>query len=204
MCWLCKCECGTVRLVDISNLYHGTSKSCGCLHVETTIARNTTHGESGSNEFSIWKGMMQRCHSPSSSRYAYYGRRGIAVDERWHDFEYFLLDMGRRPSKAHSIDRIDTNGNYSRENCRWATVDVQRNNTRRNRWIEYNGVKRTVAQWSRETGIHRATLYSRVKAGWGLDTLFSKPDLGRAFREKFALQRLHGCSIVSSADHTKG
>jgi hypothetical protein len=124
------------------------------------------HGMSRSPEYSIWAGMRKRCLNPSYREFRLYGGRGITIAPRWEDFDNFLADMGSRPSDKHSLDRIDSDGNYEPSNCRWATDLEQSNNTSRNIWITYQGKRHTVAQLARLTGFNHHTIF-RWKHKWG-------------------------------------
>lgn len=142
---------------------------------------NETHGHAKAGaqapEYYIWCAMKARCHAPSSSGYAKYGAKGTTVCERWRfSFENFLADMGHRPSPAHSIDRIDTLGNYEPENCRWATLEEQANNKTSNRIIDCDGRRQTLAQWSRESGVDADVISLRItKHGWPIrDAIFTR------------------------------
>jgi len=118
--------------------------------------------------------MKSRCCNPRVHRYSQYGGRGIRVCDRWmHSFENVLADMGEKPSASHSIDRIDTNGNYEPGNCRWALPVVQGNNQRTNRLIEHEGETRTLAEWSRLVGIGSSTIAARIERGWSVERAVS-------------------------------
>lgn len=128
--WACRCECGRLSMAHGQDLRSGKHRSCGCLHLE----RVTKHGVSAPGRrtptYHSWTAMKMRCLQPNHRKYAYYGGRGITICERWRNsFSAFVEDMGERPA-GHSLDRIDTNGNYEPGNCRWATRDEQRANQR--------------------------------------------------------------------------
>lgn len=133
--WICRCSCGTVKVVGASNLFTGKTTSCGCVQRERSAAAKITHGESGprsSPEYTAWVGMAARCYNPRTTNYKYWGGSGVTVCDRWRtSFPNFLADVGRRPSKSHSVDRYPNNeGNYEPGNVRWATPDQQCMNRR--------------------------------------------------------------------------
>ena len=132
--WRCKCSCGTLIITRGSSLVSGNTKSCGCLGRERTLELNAKKRKIpiGSRvENNIWKHMLRRCYNQNDKAYKYYGGRGISVCDRWRDdFLAFYQDMGSRPDSSLSIDRIDCEGNYEPQNCRWATAIQQRHNRR--------------------------------------------------------------------------
>ena len=162
--WWCECDCGVRKHVLGTLLTKGETKSCGCLHREVTSNVSKTHGMSKTPIWSIHRSMMDRCHLPTSQAYDRYGGRGIQVCERWQKFEDFYADMGDKPD-GMSLERIDNDGDYCPENVRWASTKEQANNRRNSRWIEFNGQRKTLAQWAEEYGVKLGTLWSRLKLG---------------------------------------
>lgn len=166
--WLCQCDCGQTTTVVTANL--GRIHSCGCFQK----GRQPTHGMSRTRTHKSWSGMFQRCENPKDTAYPRYGGRGIKVCPQWRKFEQFLKDMGECP-EGLTIDRKDNDGNYTPENCRWATRQTQSENRRWVVWIEFNGVRKTRAQWAREIGITTATLRDRLASNWPLEQALSRP-----------------------------
>ena len=163
--WVCECECGTVREVLGIHLKGCKTLSCGCLKLEYSAKRLTTHGKSKTAEYSTWTRMVDRCTNPNNPNWDRYGGRGIKISDEWrHDFELFLADMGMRPTSEHSIDRINNDGDYTKENCRWATKKEQSRNTSRNRMVIVDGKSISLAEASDVLGLH----YSNAK--WRLNT----------------------------------
>jgi hypothetical protein len=170
--WLCRCDCGNTGLITSHNLKSGRSRSCGCLRTDTI----TTHGLSKSPEFKTWTAMKARCYTKSNIGYPYYGGRGITVCDRWlHSFETFLADMGKKPDPDYSLDRIDSNGNYNPDNCRWAVRETQDNNRRSNHPLTFRGKTQTITQWAKEVGIPKTTILNRLNWGWPVEDALSWP-----------------------------
>ncbi len=164
--WRCVCDCGKVHFASSSSLQKGHTKSCGCYAAEVQAKRSENAARRKST-YRLWHGLLRRCLKEGSSSYANYGGRGITVCERWRVFANFYEDMGDKPSPRHSIDRINNDGNYEPENCRWATPDIQCNNTRHNTIVEFSGKRQSISMWSKETGIPSNTIAMRIREyGW--------------------------------------
>lgn len=171
--WLCVCDCGNTSVVRSSDLRNGVTVSCGCHRKQKASQRLRTHGKSRTAEFGIWLGMKERCYRQSSPHYERYGARGIRICDRWrHDFAAFIADMGERPSIRHSIDRIDTNGDYSPENCRWATPLQQARNRRSNARLVFNGKTMCLTEAAEASGLKISTLKNRWTNGWDPGDMF--------------------------------
>jgi hypothetical protein len=133
--WKCRCTCGRIKIQRSCNIKSGQCKSCGCLKkgINKGIKNaNYKHGKSKSKAYKTWLHIKERCNIPTTKAYKYYGGRGIKICERWYHFDNFYSDMGDPPSSKHSIERKNNDGNYCKENCKWATPKEQNNNTRRN------------------------------------------------------------------------
>lgn len=171
----CLCSCGNELVTMATSVRRGLTKSCGCLNAEHRgRGLRYKHGASNTVEYRLFRDMCNRCYLPSRNCYKNYGGRGIIVSPEWrHDFEQFLKDMGPRPSPLHSIDRIDNDGPYSKDNCRWATREEQANNMRSNRLLTWNGQTQTMAEWCKLYDKDYMRVQSRLNQGWTLeDALF--------------------------------
>ena len=172
--WRCLCDCGNTAVIASNNIKKG-QQSCGCFARDESSRRATTHSRSKSPVYITWRAMINRCTNPNSDGFPQYGGRGIKVCDRWAKFENFLADMGDRPGGC-TIDRIDVNGDYTPNNCRWAVADTQNNNRRNTLHLTHNGVTKPLQHWAREIGMAPRTLRSRIFVqGWSVDSAITKP-----------------------------
>lgn len=180
--WSCQCECGNIKDVLEGRLKSGGSASCGCYNKEII----TKHGLSNSKFYLKWEGLQARCNNPKSDSYKRYGGRGIKCE--WNSFNEFKDDMyttylencDKYGEYNTTLDRIDTNGNYSKENCRWLDKIGQSNNTANNKLIEYKGRIQTMKMWTRELGLDYSVIAHRLnpKSGtkqWTVEEAFETP-----------------------------
>lgn len=179
----CKCECGVIKDYHFHAVRRELSKSCGCYRNEQIQKATVTHGASmgqtqGSPlqaEYRTWRGMLARCKSGNVGA-ENYGNRGIKVCQRWQEgYLNFLEDMGPKPGPEHSLDRIDVNGDYTPENCRWATRAEQMRNTRRAITATIDGVTKPIAEWCEYLGISYDLVRHRIYAGWAPATALTTP-----------------------------
>lgn len=179
--WHCKCECGNDVVVRAENLKSGNTKSCGC--IERDFPNATKHGMSKTRLAAVYNAMKQRCYNENSSGYYLYGGRGIKVCDEWLQDKTAFFDWAiangyddSSPQTECSLDRVDVNAGYSPENCRWVDSYTQANNTRKNKHYYYNGENRTLAEWSRSSGIPYSALYARVATlGWTIEDAINTP-----------------------------
>lgn len=167
--WNCRCSCGTERVVVSTTLLSGDSQSCGCFAREINATRLTTHGQTRTPLYNLWKAINRRCTLPSHPDYPFYGARGIKVCDRWHDFSNFLADLGPKPPKM-TLRRRDDAGDYSLENCHWDFYKVERKSHR----LTHEGKTLSLRGWARETGIPESTIRNRLGKGWPLHSVFSR------------------------------
>lgn len=165
-----KCVCGVTKWVEERSVRRGLVKSCG-------RCASKTHGASKSNEYAVWRAMLDRCINPNHKAYVNYGGRGITVCDEWLVFENFIRDMGTQPFKGASIDRTDNNKGYSADNCRWANSATQNRNRRSNRLLTINGETQPVCVWSERSGVRHNTICYRLDHGWDNElAVFTKPN----------------------------
>jgi len=174
--WHCRCDCGNEVVVRTDCLISGNTTSCGCYRKGCVAERNTTHGMAGKEHpvYNTWASMLQRCENPNDPGYKRYGGRGITVCDEWHDPVVFInwaLANGWR--KGLTLDRIDNDGNYEPDNCRWATRKEQARNKRNNRLITFNGKTQSLAAWAEELSVNYSTLGNRLNAGWSIKNAFT-------------------------------
>lgn len=176
--WLCKCGCGEEKSIRGNSLKSGATQSCGCLQKEIIIERLTKHRhairEKRSRVYRTWQNMIQRCTNLKHNCYKDYGGRGIQVCKRWRKFENFLEDMGI-PENGLTLDRIDNNGNYCKENCSWVTSKQNNRNKRNNHLETYREKTQCLMEWAEEFSINYNTLYKRLCLGWSIAKALTTP-----------------------------
>lgn len=174
---LYKCHCGKEFISFINNI--PKVKGCGC-------GQPFRHGYGKCSENLTWLSMKNRCYDKNASGYNHYGGRGITVCDRWleHEgFKNFIEDMGMKPTAKHSLDRINVNNAYCKENCRWATQEEQSNNRRNNIVLTYNNDSKNLLEWSKIVGISTELLRARYKHGWSIKDILTIPKNGKRIEE---------------------
>lgn len=181
-CWLFKCDCGKSKIIRLYSVKNGRARSCGCFAKELSIIlgkSKITHGDAshanGLRIYRIWNGMKSRCNSPKRTNYY---QRGINICDEWEKylpFKKWALSHGY--SDDLTIDRIDNNGNYSPENCRWVSMTEQNRNKRTSVYLTLNGITKHINEWVSMMGINKSTLRSRLRRGWTIQKALATPKL---------------------------
>lgn len=166
--WQCQCDCGSTVVKTTHRLMHGKVKSCGCISAEILHARNHRHGFRHTPIYKIWEAMVRRCHNKNDSKFRRYGGRGIQVCEQWRcsaeAFCRWAIDAGYK--QGLQIDRIDNDGHYTPENCRFVPGKINSRNRCTTRWVDYGDSRKSVTEWSEITGIKVGTILYRLNHNW--------------------------------------
>jgi hypothetical protein len=172
--WNCICDCGNIRIVSTGKLTQGRQVSCGCYNREQVYKAiskaKTTHGLSKHRLYAVWNSMKHRCYNPKNSAYERYGGRGIYVCDRWKEsFRNFLYDMEKFFQEGLTIERINNNGPYSPDNCKWIPLNDQTKNRRSTIYLELNGKKICLTDWADSLGISAKLIRERLNHGWSIE-----------------------------------
>lgn len=182
--WLWRCDCGIEKVTRSNDVVSGQIISCGCFQRQHAGDWKRVHPKHNKRTYRSWRGMHARCTNPKRKAWINYGGRGITVCERWQTFAHFYADMGD-PPEGMSIERIDVNGNYEKENCRWATAREQARNRRNNRRITYGGHTRLLVEWAEELGMPASRLRERLyHLGWPVEEALYTPCTEAARRKE--------------------
>lgn len=174
--WLCRCECGNECEIATKYLTSARTVSCGCVRSEKSGSRLRTHGKTLTPEHKTWKSIRQRCNNENDKAFDNYGGRGIKMCERWkNSFEAFLEDMGTKPSRNHSIERLNNDGDYDPSNCVWATKKVQNRNTRRTTYVNYRAHTHKLCELCASLGVSDAVVRWRISRGWTVEQAIETP-----------------------------
>lgn len=176
--WECLCDCGKTTIAYQANLRKGHTSSCGCYGKQQAKELNIRHGLSHTRTHNIWLSMKARCDNESNSRYETYGARGIGYSESWTSFDNFLEDMGECPDDSHSIERVDNDAGYSKDNCRWATAKEQARNRTTTRHISHKGRNISLAECVDIAGIPYQRVLARLNRGWSESRALESTDFG--------------------------
>lgn len=182
------CDCGVSKDYTLAKLRYGSTQSCGCLKLQhiTTHGLSKKYKDPAWKVYSAWNDMKNRCLCKTHRSYPSYGGRGITVHEPWHAFEVFFRDMGMPPSKAHSLGRIDNDGGYHPGNVEWQTMYQQMRNTRKSRYLEFEGKRMILTDWAHAVGMKPILLTTRLRAGWSVERALTEPihNTGKRSRQK--------------------
>ena len=189
----CVCDCGNGWVGSAAYPKHKKTKSCGCLVAEMASKTHKTHGLRGHPLYNVWRHMKERCYAKNDKEYCNYGGRGITVCDEWMDsfkaFYDWAIKFGYE--KGLTIERNDVNGNYTPDNCRWATNKEQQRNRRNNRHVTINAETKTVSEWSEVSGVNSSAIYARLNRGCVGEEII-KPSLGQEYYQFKKGHKKHG------------
>lgn len=184
--WKCLCDCGKTTITTITHLLRGDTRSCGCLAREQSSLRRQRPYNTKSRLYHIWIGMKYRCLNPHAANYERYGALGIGVCDEWKDsyqaFENWARNNGY--SENLTIDRINSQKDYSPNNCRWATAKTQANNRRSNRFFTRDGITKSAKEWSQCISIPYEVMMQRIRKGWDIEKAMTVPVAHRSRRKQ--------------------
>jgi hypothetical protein len=195
--WKCKCDCGNIVYALAYNLKSQHTSSCGCYRNEVKSLTHSTHLQSKTRLYKIWRHIKSRCYNPNLKEYKNYGERGISMCEEWYNNFKRFFDWSYQNGYTDflTIDRINNNGNYEPSNCRWADYKTQANNRRNTDIIEYNGVSKPIMEWSEILNIPVATIRARLYSyKWSVDKALSTPVRQRIKQENIFCKC--GCGTI--------
>jgi hypothetical protein len=173
--YLCKCDCGNTTITVGESIKSGNTKSCGCMRKQMIVDKNFKHGYAKQPMYNVWCTVKDRCLNPNNKSYANYGGRGICLSKDWDDYKNFHRDMSFTYKHGLTLERVDNEKGYSKDNCVWASRITQCNNTRRNHLIEYEGKILTVSQMSREYNMKPYIVQKRISSGWSIEKALLTP-----------------------------
>lgn len=179
--WICKCDCGTLKSVWLSNITSGKTKSCGCYGREALSLRDYKHGGAKERLYHVWCNMRRRCYDPKNNRYQNYGGKGVKVCDEWQDYATFrewAYSTGYDDKATYgkcTIERIDVDGNYEPSNCTWKTIKEQCYNRTSNRYLSFNGKTQTITEWEKELHLPKDRIGDRLRKGWSIERALSTP-----------------------------
>ena len=184
--WLCKCDCGNLVKIPTSEFSaKAHTRSCGCWRSEKMTISQTTHGGARERLYIVWMSMRRRCYEKKNKDYPNYGGRGIKVCDLFQDYGAFrkwAFESGYDPNANYgecTLDRIDANGDYEPQNCRWVSLANQNNNKRDNIKILHNGTTKTASEWERELGYSQGLIRDRIRRGWSTERAITQPPATR-------------------------
>lgn len=181
--WECKCDCGNTCNVRANSLVHGRTKSCGCLRKESNVQNKTKHGMAKTRIYNAWSSMKRRCYTTTNHNYSHYGKRGISVCDEWKESfeEFYKWAISNGYDDKLSLDRIDNDGNYCPQNCRWASIKEQNNNRGVSINISYDGKTQNLSEWCKELNLPYSRVYQRIaKYGYTFEEAITEPSHNRS------------------------